>query len=89
MPCESFLSIAVEDWFSILDSPYVPKTDLWDGLEVPIKANVKKILAAFRINNSLCSSLADLCYSPKWKVQRCGIDTNQINVEQKPFSVFR
>ncbi len=38
------LTIDVEDWFHILDSPAVPNIEQWSNLESRIKGNVEKIL---------------------------------------------
>ncbi|MEJ2649111.1 MAG: DUF3473 domain-containing protein [Sedimentisphaerales bacterium] len=40
----SCLTIDVEDWFHILDSPAVPKIDAWSSLESRIERNVNTLL---------------------------------------------
>ena len=39
------LSIDVEDWFHILDSPTVPTIEQWRSLESRIECNMEKLLA--------------------------------------------
>jgi len=41
----SCLTIDVEDWFHILDSPAVPRIESWSSLESRVERNLEKILA--------------------------------------------
>ena len=43
-PPGAVLTVDVEDWFHILDSPAVPEMAEWDGLESRIARNVERIL---------------------------------------------
>jgi len=44
---KSIITLDVEDWYHILDSPAVPTIDQWDRLEPRVERNVNKLLELF------------------------------------------
>ncbi len=43
----SALTVDVEDWYHILDSPSVPQIDRWPFLESRIERNIEEMLTLF------------------------------------------
>jgi len=49
---KNVISIDVEDWFHILDSPVVPEIEAWGGLELRAEANMNVILEVLAETNT-------------------------------------